>query len=83
MTDGLYSFSRNPIYLALSAIYAGIGFLAGNIWILALLGPTLAVVRIGVISREELYLEGKFGRRYTDYKGSVRRWLGWPRTADI
>jgi protein-S-isoprenylcysteine O-methyltransferase Ste14 len=29
----------------------------------------------GVIAREELYLEEKFGALYTDYKERVRRWL--------
>jgi len=28
-----------------------------------------------VISREEIYLEKKFGEHYLDYKRRVRRWL--------
>ncbi|MFQ6018715.1 MAG: methyltransferase family protein [Kiloniellaceae bacterium] len=75
VTGGLYRFSRNPIYLALSSIYAGIGIAADNLWVLALLVPVLAIVRSGVIAREERYLEDKFGADYRRYKAAVRRWL--------
>lgn len=75
VTDGLFRYSRNPVYLGLSGIYAGIGMAADNVWILVLLIPALIVIRFGVIAREERYLEGKFGQDYIRYKASVRRWL--------
>ena len=37
--------------------------------------PLVPVMNRAVISREERYLEQKFGRDYVDYKKSVRRWL--------
>jgi hypothetical protein len=30
---------------------------------------------LGVIRREEAYLEAKFGNAYLDYKTKTRRWL--------
>ena len=75
VTTGPFRLSRNPIYLSLSLIHAGIGIAADNPWILGLLVPALAVIRYGVIAREERYLEGKFGAAYLAYKASVRRWL--------
>jgi protein-S-isoprenylcysteine O-methyltransferase Ste14 len=75
VTDGLYGVSRNPIYVALVAICVGIGIAADNLWVLPMLVPILVVMRIGVIAREERYLEGKFGADYRRYKASVRRWL--------
>ena len=75
VTDGLYRYSRNPIYIALGLVYAGIAVAADGLWAMALLAPTLVVVRHGVIAREERYLEGKFGDEYLRYKASVRRWL--------
>ncbi len=75
ITDGPFRFSRNPIYLAMSLSYAGIAIAADNLWILGLLVPALAVIRCGVISREERYLERKFAEEYLRYKASVRRWL--------
>jgi protein-S-isoprenylcysteine O-methyltransferase Ste14 len=75
VTDGPYRYSRNPLYLALTLIYAGVGLIADDLWILVMLLPLLLVVHWGVIRREERYLEGKFGETYRQYKESVRRWL--------
>lgn len=75
VTHGLYALSRNPIYVALTVIYLGIAFAADNAWILIFLAPVLLVMQIGVIHREERYLERKFGEDYRRYKERVRRWL--------
>ncbi len=74
-TTGPYRFSRNPMYLSLTLIYVGIGMGVNSLWTLALSIPLLAVMRYGVIVREERYLERKFGDTYVRYKVSVRRWL--------
>jgi len=75
VTGGPYRFSRNPAYLSLTLLYAGIGVAADSLWIVGLLVPVLAVMQYGVILREERYLERKFGEDYLRYKRSVRRWL--------
>lgn len=75
VVEGPYRFSRNPIYVALSLAYAGLGLGFDNAWLLALLAPVLAVMRYGVVAREERYLERRFGDDYRRYKASVRRWL--------
>ena len=75
VVEGPYRFSRNPIYVALSLAYASLGIGFDNAWLLALLAPVLAVVRYGVVAREERYLEQRFGDDYRRYKARVRRWL--------
>jgi protein-S-isoprenylcysteine O-methyltransferase Ste14 len=75
VTDGLYSYSRNPIYIALTIIYLAIAIAAASTWSLILLIPMFFLIRYGVIAREELYLEGKFGNTYLDYRNRVRRWI--------
>ncbi len=75
VTGGLFRLSRNPIYVAMSLIYAGLGILLDNLWILGLLAPLFVVIRYGVIAREERYLEGKFAESYQRYRATVRRWL--------
>ncbi len=75
VTEGPYRYSRNPIYVALTLIYCGIGVAADSGWVLGLVVPLLAVMRYGVIAAEERYLEAKFGDPYRHYKGRVRRWL--------
>lgn len=75
VSDGAFSFSRNPIYLSLTMLYVGIALLVNALWVLLLLLPLVVVVQIGVIKREEDYLERKFGDEYLRYKTSVRRWV--------
>jgi protein-S-isoprenylcysteine O-methyltransferase Ste14 len=75
VSDGLYGLSRNPIYVALTLIYLGIGVAIDSPWILALVVPVLLVMRTCVIVREERYLERKFGAEDLGYKASVRRWV--------
>ena len=75
VTDGPYRWSRNPIYIALLLIYAGIAFIFGEPWLLLLLPAVVAVLHWGVVAREERYLEAKFGPAYLGYKTAVRRWL--------
>ena len=75
ITDGLYSVSRNPLYIALTLIYVGLSLAMNNLWALALIVAVLVTVRYGVFAREEAYLERKFGEVYLGYKRRVRRWL--------
>jgi protein-S-isoprenylcysteine O-methyltransferase Ste14 len=75
VTSGLYAYSRNPIYIALSLIYLGLAIGADSVWSVIFLAPVLFVIRYGVIAREERYLEHKFGCAYTDYRKRVRRWI--------
>ena len=75
VTTGPFRYSRNPVYVALGLLYAGIGIAADSPWVLGLLIPVLVVMHFGVILREERYLERKFGADYLRYKHSIRRWL--------
>ena len=75
VTTGLYARSRNPIYVSMAAIGAGIGLALGSGWVLAMVVPLVLVLRWGVIAREERYLAAKFGAPYRAYTAAVRRWL--------
>jgi protein-S-isoprenylcysteine O-methyltransferase Ste14 len=75
MDQGLYSWTRNPIYLSFAILHLGIAFLIPNAWVVLTLLPELLVIRYYVIAREERYLEAKFGEPYLRYKARVRRWL--------
>lgn len=75
VTEGIYRRTRNPIYLGLALFYAAIAVGSDSLPALALLAPTLGVIRYGVIAREEAYLERRFGDDYRRFKARVRRWL--------
>ena len=74
-TEGPFRYSRNPSYLALAMIYAGIAVLRNSLWAILLLPLMVSVIQREVIGREERYLERAFGEEYLAYKGRVRRWV--------
>ena len=75
VTTGVHAWTRNPIYLGMFLIYGGIGAAALSPWVLILMLPLAILIRYGVVAREEVYLERRFGDTYLDYKRRVRRWL--------
>jgi protein-S-isoprenylcysteine O-methyltransferase Ste14 len=75
VTTGIHGWSRNPIYVGMFLLYAGIGMSARSPWVLILALPLVIILRYGVVAREERYLEGRFGDAYRDYRARVRRWL--------
>ena len=74
-TDGPFRYTRNPGYLSLAMMYAGVASFANALWAILLLPATLFAIQRGVIEREERYLERRFGEEYLRYKARVRRWI--------
>jgi protein-S-isoprenylcysteine O-methyltransferase Ste14 len=72
---GPYRWTRNPMYVGMASIQAGVGIALGNAWILLLLAPTMWTNQRYVIEREEAYLSRRFGAAYDTYRTQVRRWL--------
>jgi protein-S-isoprenylcysteine O-methyltransferase Ste14 len=75
VVDGIYRQSRNPLYLGMTLAYLGLSVAAGSLWAVGLVVPLLWVINVGVVAREERYLERKFGDAYRAYKARVRRWV--------
>lgn len=75
VSTGPFAFTRNPMYLSMTLLCAGIAFLLNTAWPVVLLPAVLLLIQYGVISREERYLESKFGDVYRQYRARVRRWL--------
>jgi protein-S-isoprenylcysteine O-methyltransferase Ste14 len=75
VAEGPYRFSRNPIYLAMVLLLAGLGFWANAVWFFAWAILAVVLLTFYVIKREERYLETKFGETYLTYKRRTRRWI--------
>ncbi|MEI9849700.1 MAG: isoprenylcysteine carboxylmethyltransferase family protein [Sphingomonas sp.] len=75
VTDGVYRWTRNPMYLGMALVYAGIALLLDSLVTLLLLIPLVFVIQKEVIEREERYMEARFGDAYRAYKASARRWV--------
>jgi protein-S-isoprenylcysteine O-methyltransferase Ste14 len=76
VSAGPFGFTRNPIYVGFTLLYLGITLALNCWWGVALLVPTLVVMHVGVIRREEHYLEKKFAADYLRYKNDVARYVG-------
>ena len=75
ITSGMYSYSRNPIYLAFNFVPIGLGIFFNNLLVLVSFIPAAIILYFISIKKEERYLEEKFGDEYLEYKKNVRRWL--------
>jgi protein-S-isoprenylcysteine O-methyltransferase Ste14 len=76
VTTGVFSVSRNPLYLGGVCVLVGIALVIDLPWVLVLLLPALVACHYVLIAPEERYLAAKFGKEYTLYAAAVHRWLG-------
>jgi len=75
VTGGIYSHTRNPMYLGLTALLVGWAVWLSIPWVF--LGPVafmLYLTRFQIVP-EERVMSSKFGREYDEYRKLVRRWL--------
>src|SRR5207247_9665301 len=77
VVDGIYRRTRNPFYLGTTLVYLGLGVAAGSVWAIGLVVPLMWGINVGVVAREERYLERKFGDAYRAYKARGGRWIWW------
>jgi protein-S-isoprenylcysteine O-methyltransferase Ste14 len=75
VTDGPFSFSRNPLYVAGTMLVLAIGLVSGIVWFLLLAILAAFTVQKLAIEREERHLQARFGEIYLDYTRRVRRWI--------
>lgn len=75
VTDGVYAYTRNPMYLGVTTELLAWAVYLASPW--ALLGPPAFALYIArfQIKPEERAMAKLFGAGYEDYKMRVRRWL--------
>jgi protein-S-isoprenylcysteine O-methyltransferase Ste14 len=74
VTDGIFGWLRNPMYVGLTLLLAGLSILLASDWMLVMTIIFVPVIHFGVVKREERYLEAKFGDAYRSYKARVPRY---------
>ncbi len=72
---GIYSKSRNPMYLSLLLGLVTWALLLGSIFTWLILPLFMWLITYFQIKPEEQILSQKFGKAYLDYLSQVRRWL--------
>lgn len=73
--SGVYSITRNPMYLALTMLVAAAGIaMQQSAVLLFTLACVLYLQRYQILPEERI-LEDKFGDEYLAYKSKTRRWM--------
>jgi protein-S-isoprenylcysteine O-methyltransferase Ste14 len=75
LKEGVFTFSRNPVYLALVLSQFGLGFVFDTVWLLLTALILLMMLHYMVIPGEEKMLERTFKAKYLHYKQKTRRWI--------
>jgi protein-S-isoprenylcysteine O-methyltransferase Ste14 len=73
---GVFSVSRNPLYLGSVIVIFGIALTLNILWTLVTLLLSIIICLYVLIIPEEQYLAVKFGDEFKEYTASVHRWLG-------
>lgn len=76
VTSGVFSISRNPLYLGGVCALLGFALVFKLTWFFIFLLPTILACHYVLIAPEERYLTAKFGEEYTSYVAAVYRWIG-------
>ena len=76
MTGGIFGRSRNPVYLGLALLAAGVFLVLGRLVLLVLAIVFLVYFR-SLIRREERFLAERYGNAYREYARAVGRWWTW------
>jgi protein-S-isoprenylcysteine O-methyltransferase Ste14 len=75
VTDGLFRYTRNPMYLGLTLVLAGVALLLGSLGAWLPIPVFVAIIQVNFIAGEERFLTELFGEEYLVYKQRTRRWL--------
>ena len=74
VTNGLFSFSRNPVFSGIMIANIGLFLIIPNAFTLLII--SLSVVSINTqIRLEEVFLKNSHGKKYQEYLNQVRRWF--------
>jgi protein-S-isoprenylcysteine O-methyltransferase Ste14 len=75
VTNGIFKFSRNPIYLGDALLVVAAGLFFSNLVFVPALAAFITYINRFQIIPEERALQSKFGQAFNNYLGQTRRWF--------
>ncbi len=75
VTEGIYRYTRNPMYLGYFSIVTGQAFFFGDILLFAYLLFVILLINVYLLFFEEPALKKRFGKEYEDYVSQTPRWI--------
>ena len=76
VTDGIFRWTRNPIYIGLDCLAVGAFLIQGRLIFLALAAFLIGALHDQIL-HEERFLHQAYGSAYRDYSARVGRYLKW------
>ncbi len=73
--EGVFSKSRNPMYIGMFLLLLGIAICFCNLFSLMVPFTFIILMHFVFVLKEEKLMLGEFGQNYTDYCERVRRWV--------
>lgn len=74
LTEGMYKYSRNPMYLSFFFAYTGIGLISKS-WIFLTITFVYMIVVVLFVKEEEKICLEKYGEEYKEYMNKTPRWI--------
>ena len=75
VTDGVFRWSRNPMYLGMLVALLGATLLTQSLWAALLLVAFFWLIQSKFVRHEERQMQAEFGAAYEQYCARTRRWL--------
>jgi protein-S-isoprenylcysteine O-methyltransferase Ste14 len=75
VTSGAFAFTRNPMYVGMILVLAGIALMLASAWPWLVPPAFLALLYLRFIRHEEVLMEATFGDEYRAYCAKVRRFI--------
>ena len=75
ITDGIYRFTRNPMYLGMLFMLVGVAAWFGTAPFFAAAAAFFLIIQLVFCPYEERKLVAAFGEDYSAYRMEVRRWI--------
>jgi protein-S-isoprenylcysteine O-methyltransferase Ste14 len=77
ITNGPFSYVRNPLYVGNMMLYAGVGIMSMALfpWMLLVAISWFYLQYYLIVTREEEYLAATFGGEFDEYRRNVRRFV--------
>ena len=73
--DGIFAYTRNPIYVSMILISFSLGFILNSLWILVVTIPIFITLKNTLVLPEEKYLKETFKEEFDEYCKRVGRWF--------
>jgi protein-S-isoprenylcysteine O-methyltransferase Ste14 len=78
-TQGMYRYSRHPLYFSISITFVGVSIASAS-WVFLLLSVVIIILQTSPAIAEERGCLETYGDEYQEYLNRIPRWIGMPKS---